>query len=159
MVTEAHVVVNGQSFPLEIPSVENTGLKLVHGFDIVAGSTYDLLIDFSIQHSVYQTGNGAWKMKPVVRCTAMAVTGSISGTLAIPREHVLATAFLHGLFDDASIVTASEANPSSGVFRLAFLPPGLYSVRVVDVPGLLFVAATVEVKAGQDSNLGLIVLQ
>lgn len=159
MVTEAHVVVDGQSHPLEIPSAENTGLKLVHSFDIVAGSTYDLLIDFSVEHSVYQTGNGTWKMKPVVRCTPLALTGSISGTLLIPRADVIATAFVHGQFDDASIVTASEAHAGTGSFRLAFLPPGLYSVRVVDLPGLVYVAQTVEVKAGQDTNLGLITLQ
>ena len=55
---------------LEIPSVYQTGIKLNRPFEIVAGSITKLTIDFDAEKSVIKTGNGKYKMKPVIHVTS-----------------------------------------------------------------------------------------
>ncbi len=68
--TEASLVVAGEegplTVPLEIPSSLSSGIKLNHPFEIVEGMITKLTIDFDAQKSVIQTGNGGYKMKPVI---------------------------------------------------------------------------------------------
>ena len=65
---EASVVVEGEGEPktLEIPSSANTGIKLNRPFEIVEGMITKLTIDFDAEKSVIKTGNGKYKMKPVI---------------------------------------------------------------------------------------------
>ena len=53
--------------PLEIPSAYQTGLKLIHPFEIVEGMITKLTIDFDAEKSVVKTGNGEYKLKPVIK--------------------------------------------------------------------------------------------
>jgi hypothetical protein len=53
----------GASAPLTIPSGE---VKLNREFDVPAGGTTTLLLDFDGDHSIIQTGNGSYMMKPVI---------------------------------------------------------------------------------------------
>ena len=50
--------------PVDVPS----GIvKLVHQFDVKAATTTTILLDFDGDKSVHQTGNGAYKMQPVIK--------------------------------------------------------------------------------------------
>jgi hypothetical protein len=151
-------VLNGQSYPLDVPSGAQSGLKLLTKFDIIAGSTYDLVIDFDAERSIVVTGprqrpNG-FKLKPVLRVAAMALTGSISGTVTNPADLPVAYAI-----SDADTVTSSPVDGTSGLFRLAFLAPGSYAVSISDTLNKTFTQANVPVTAGQDNSLGQITLQ
>ena len=79
---------SGLTEPLEIPSVYQTGIKLNHPFEIVAGMITKLTIDFDAEKSVIKTGNGKYKMKPVIHVTSEIFseeevsTGSVSGTVS-----------------------------------------------------------------------------
>ena len=74
--------------PLEIPSVYQTGIKLNRPFEIVAGSITKLTIDFDAEKSVIKTGNGKYKMKPVIHVTSEIYseeevsTSSVFGTVS-----------------------------------------------------------------------------
>ena len=57
---------------VEIPSVYQTGLKLIHPFEIVDSEETVLTIDFDAEKSIIKTGNGNYKLKPVIK----VVTGS-----------------------------------------------------------------------------------
>ena len=56
-------------FDVEIPSVYQTGIKLIHPFEIVDGEKTVLTIDFDAEKSVVKTGNGEYeyKLKPVIK--------------------------------------------------------------------------------------------
>lgn len=157
-IAAAEVVWQGQSFSLDVPSGAQSGLKLLANFEVAAGSTYDLVLDFDAQRSIVITGprqqpNG-FKLKPVIRVAALALTGSISGTIVNPEALPVAYAIAAG-----DTVTASVIEPASGFFRLAFLPPGVYNVHIADALGRSFLQEQVPVTAGKDFGLGTVTLQ
>ena len=53
--------------PVEIPSVYQTGIKLIHPFEIIAGETIELTIDFDAEKSIIKTGNGSYKLMLVIK--------------------------------------------------------------------------------------------
>lgn len=53
--------------PVEIPSAYQIGIKLIHPFEIVEGMIAKLTIDFDAEKSVVKTGNGEYKLKPVIK--------------------------------------------------------------------------------------------
>ena len=56
---------NGE--PLEIPSVYQTGIKLIHPFEIIEDETTELTIDFDAEKSIVKTGNGRYILKPTIK--------------------------------------------------------------------------------------------
>ena len=77
-----NVVVDGAPHELEVPSSANTGLKLNHPFTIDAGATYEVTLDFDAHRSVNLTGNGRYKMNPVIRVIVNQTSGSLEGVVA-----------------------------------------------------------------------------
>ena len=75
---------SGAACELRIPSGDQTGLKLIRGFTIGAGTTTDFTIDFDLRKSLVappgQTtivdtcGNQAYLLKPVLRAKSNALT-------------------------------------------------------------------------------------
>jgi len=53
--------------PVEIPSVYQTGIKLIHPFEIVDSGETVLTIDFDAEKSIIKTGNGEYKLQPVIK--------------------------------------------------------------------------------------------
>ena len=88
LVLEGEEGEDGPTVPLEIPSSANTGIKLNRPFEIVAGSITKLTIDFDAEKSVIKTGNGKYKMKPVIHVTSEIYseeevsTSSVFGTVS-----------------------------------------------------------------------------
>jgi hypothetical protein len=58
---------DGTSENLKIPSGFQTGVKLVHNFEVVEGRFVELLLDFEACKSVVETGNGKYKLKPTIK--------------------------------------------------------------------------------------------
>ena len=65
---------------LTIPSGYQTGIKLVHGFDMTAGQTAEIVLDFNANRSVVATGSGKYLLKPTIKVT---------GTLNYPLVTVI----------------------------------------------------------------------
>ena len=63
-VEKAVLTVNGQEYPLAVPSEK---IKLIHPFTIVANQNTTLTLDFDAQKSVTSTGSGKYNLKPTIK--------------------------------------------------------------------------------------------
>jgi hypothetical protein len=57
------MMTNGTSVTFTVPSGE---LKTTHPFNVTAGATNRLTLEFDLDRSIVQTGNGEWKFTPVL---------------------------------------------------------------------------------------------
>jgi hypothetical protein len=83
------LALGGAECEMRIPSGDQTGLKLIRGFTIGAGTTTDFTIDFDLRKSIVappgQTtivdtcGNQAFTLKPVLRIVDNLQVGTIAG--------------------------------------------------------------------------------
>lgn len=81
------VLVRGESIPrpLDIPSGEQTGLKL-HGGGVLSvenNGDHHYGIDLDLHRSIIQTGNGGYKLKPSYRLINIEDSYSISGRVLV----------------------------------------------------------------------------
>ena len=157
-IDSAAVVKNNQSYPADVPSGAQTGLKLITSFTVTEGASYSLMLDFDADRSVIRLGPKnnprGFKLKPTIRAVAIAETGSISGLVLNPQNLPVAYAL-----QNADTVTSSVVNSASGAFMLSFLPAGNYTVSIQDSAGFSFSQSSVTVNTGQDTDLGNITLQ
>jgi len=123
--TGSNIVVDGITYPLDVPSGENTGIKLNHEFEIQSGLIYELMLDFNAEHSIILTGNGQYKLKPVIRLVPMVISGTISGKI----NPVSAAGYVYAISGTDTIVTLAE--PILGSFMLMALPQRTYNVEVL----------------------------
>jgi hypothetical protein len=150
--TGSNVVVDGVTYPLEIPSGEQTGVKLNHSFVIEDGLLYELLLDFDAERSIVVTGNGQYKLKPVIRVTPVVISGSISGKI----NPLNATGFVYAISGTDTALTVAE--PITGSFMLMALLEKNYRVEIFSAdPAYNDTTITdVIVVAQQNTNLGTI---
>lgn len=135
------VVLNdGTTHALTVPSGLQTGLKLVGPFNVQAGTTADIWIDFDAAHSVQVVGagnSGKYMLRPTIFCYEKAVTGSISGTLTDAADgSALAGATVHaetldGLGNPA--IARTTTTDATGKYTLDLLPVGA-TYHVVSMP-------------------------
>lgn len=145
------VVVGGVSYPLSTPSAEQSGLKLLINQTLTADIENNILIDFDANTSIIQTGNGAYKLKPVLRTIVTEMTGNIKGSITPTNAFSVVT-----VTSSTNIVYSSIVN-SSGEFQILGLPVGNYIFTVTPLLPLLPVTkVNVVVEAGVTTNLGVI---
>ena len=75
---------DGTVEPLKVPSGMQSGIKLIVNFDVAAGTTKDVWIDFDAAHSiqVVMAGmSGQYLLRPTCWAFDKTATGSIHGTL------------------------------------------------------------------------------
>ena len=65
--TDNSVMIDSIVHPLSLSSEDETGLKVNVNQDLANGGVYTLLLDFEAEQSVVSTGNGNYKLKPVVK--------------------------------------------------------------------------------------------
>ncbi len=149
----SHVVVNGVSIPLEIPSGPQSGLKLNIQSTIVAGVQYVLVLDFDAARSIVVTGNGRYLLKPVIQTVALSISGSLSG-VASPAS---ARPTVWAIIGADSTSTLAD---TSGFFKFKYLVPGTYQVALVpsDPTYKDTTLSNITVIAGMNRDLGTIVL-
>lgn len=146
------LVVNNVTYPLSTPSADQSGLKLQVHQTLEAGVQYSVLLDFDAYKSIVLTGNGTYKLKPVIRTIEAAINGSIQGK--ITPVGILANV----------TVTSGERSFSSNVnlsgnFMIMGLPAGTYAVTVTPVLPLIPVTKSgVTVVVGANTNVGTIAL-
>jgi len=152
--TGSNIVVDGVTYPLEIPSGEQSGLKLNHAFVIESGLLYELILDFDAEHSIVLTGNGQYKLKPVIRVVPLIISGTISGHI----NPVSAAGYVYAISGIDTFGTIAE--PITGSFKLMALLQRTYRVEVFSAnPAYNDTTITnVIVVAQQNNNLGTISL-
>lgn len=145
------VVVDGVEYPLSTPSAEQSGLKLQVHQDLSADIENVVLIDFDAGSSIHQTGNGTYKLKPVLRTVVTAISGNIKGTISPAGITAMVTA------TSSTNVEYSSAVNDLGQFQISGLPPGTYTVTITPaLPLLPTVQTDVVVTAGATTNLGIL---
>ncbi|HEB27302.1 MAG TPA: DUF4382 domain-containing protein [Porticoccus sp.] len=78
----SYIEVDGMQYGLEIPSGDESGLKMNRGITIGAGSSSDFTIDFDLRKSVTQEGTGDYKLRPTLRLVDNLEVNTINGTVA-----------------------------------------------------------------------------
>ncbi len=150
-----NVVVDSVAYDLEVPSSANTGLKLNHPFTIDAGATYEVTLDFDADKSVHMTGNGQYKMKPVIRIIVDQTSGSLEGV----AEPIEARAMVWTTAGDDTVT--AYADTLSGKFRFGMLPAGDYDLNFSATAGTYrdSVLFDIPVTAGQTTDVGTVTLE
>jgi hypothetical protein len=137
------VLSGGGNYPLQLSSESKTGIKIPSGqiaggaFNISAGQTKDIDIDFNTCISIVQEGNGKYRLKPVLHAGEVSTTStSINGTVVDSST---------GKPIDGSVLVTLEQPDSSGIDRVFMstmasatggfvfcpLPAGAYDVVIV----------------------------
>jgi|LGOV01.1.fsa_nt_gb hypothetical protein len=120
-------------YPLQTPSGQASGLKVLGKFTVVAGESTAIVLDFDPTKAVIQEGNGDWKIKPTgIRIVAvedvLAQYGALAGTV-LP-EAVWESAVV-SVYPDSSdqAIASGLVNEEDGSFR-ALVPEGDYHLGV-----------------------------
>ena len=149
----SNVVVDGVTYGLDVSSA--TGLKLNHNFDIKEGVLYEMTLDFDADKSLTLMNNGQYRLQPVIRIIANAVSGTISGVISPGAVRTTITA--RGLAGDTVATVSAVTN---GAFSVVALPAGTYDVTIAP-DGSSYLPITlmgVQVTAQQDMDLGTLTL-
>jgi hypothetical protein len=168
---QAIIIVNGEEHDLDIPSVEQTGIKLNHPFEITSDQITELTLDFDAEKSVIKTGNGKYKMKPVISLSSetysteelQEVMGSVSGTVSYYEsdEGALALAGIGGanieLSGGAYIFGNTTITLEDGSFSLDNVPAGSYILNVY-AESFDDYSQSIEVIAGPDTEVDVVLL-
>lgn len=120
--SENSIVVDGETFPLTIPSGSTSGLKLNVHQELMGGYTYRFWLDFDAARSIHKTGNGEYKLKPVIRMYSEPSSGSIEGfvfpAVALPLVTVT-----------NSVDTLMAIPDSLGYYKISGILAGTYLVE------------------------------
>lgn len=148
------LVTDTDSLGLQIPSGQQSGLKLLVNYDLQAGLVYEFSLDFDAHRSIVQRGNGSYLLKPVIRVFTTNSTGSITGF--VKPDSVLTSILAHNNNGDSA---STVADTNSGYFLLAGLPAGSYTVEFSPQAPFSFSDTTnIPVNVGQVTNLDTISL-
>lgn len=121
--TNNSIVVDDVSYPLTVPSGSTSGLKFNIHADLESGFTYKFWIDFDAAHSIVKTGNGQYKLKPVIRMFTEATTGALDG-------NVLPNVALPLVKMYNSTDTMMAIPDTNGYFKIIGIPAGAYTVKI-----------------------------
>ncbi|HJV91501.1 MAG TPA: DUF4382 domain-containing protein [Holophagaceae bacterium] len=131
---------DGSVHDLTVPSGLQTGLKLTVSFDVAAGTTKDVWIDFDAAHSIQVVATGAsskFMLRPTLRACDKVATGAISGTFTDAASSApLAGAMVFAETLDgtgAPHLVRSTVTDAAGHYLLDLLPVGA-SYHVVSLP-------------------------
>lgn len=149
------IIVNGVAHPLETPSGQTSGIKLNLHETFVAGMAYDIWIDFDASKSILQTGNGDYKLKPVIRAFSSTTNGIIEG-IVLPLAALPVVYAINGTDTFSAIPDPAHAN-----FQIRGLPSGTYTIYI-EAGNPTYTGKwinDVTVTYGQIADVGQIILQ
>lgn len=127
----------------------------------------DIVLDFDIGRSFLFNfyGNYVFDFTPNLRAINSAAAGAIAGvvtdgsTQPVPNAQVSVFGTSPGQPDSAGYLEATGRSDSSGRYRVAFLPPGSYVVRIEEpfLPNLEpVITPGVQVTAGDTTHLSVV---
>lgn len=149
------ITVNGVVHPLDTPSAQQSGLKFNIQQTFEPGMVYKMWIDFDAGKSIVETGNGGYKLKPVIRAFTELTNGMIEGKV-LPID---ALTTVYAMQNEIDTVATAIPNPD-GYFKFMGLPQGAYNLRF-DAANPAYQDSElnpVNVTFGQITNVGDIVM-
>ncbi len=160
---------DGSDEPLKIPSGYNTGIKLVHNFEVEEDSFVELLLDFEACRSVVETGSGKYILKPTIKVietlNKFDVFGDVTENNTDPVLHITGALVSAQISDglSASVVRSTLTSAESGEegrYRILLSPGQTYNIVVysddkVGAPGSekLYSPACAEITVPLDEDI------
>jgi hypothetical protein len=130
---------DGSEEPLKIPSGYNTGIQLVHNYEVVENSSVELLLDFEACKSVVETGSGKYLLKPTIKVidtlNKFAVFGDVTENNSNPVLHITSALVSAQISDgrSASVVRSTLTSAESGTegqYSILLSPGQTYNIVV-----------------------------
>lgn len=146
------IIVDGVSHPLDTPSAQQSGLKFNWNQTLAPNGAYNVWIDFDAGKSIVKTGNGSYKLKPVIRAFSELTDGQIKGYVLPP----LAKSMVHVINVNDTVASALP-NPD-GFFMFRGIPQGNYRVSYDALNSTGYIdeeQPNVSVTFGQVTDLGI----
>lgn len=125
------IVVDGETHDLDTPSAQQSGLKINLNETLQAGIEYEYIVDFDVEHSIVEQGNGGFTLTPVLRASAAAETGIIEGTVFPIIVPTMVTA------TNGNVEVSTYTN-IDGSYALYGLPEGTYTLTFTPAINLGF---------------------
>ncbi|MEW6079787.1 MAG: DUF4382 domain-containing protein [Thermodesulfobacteriota bacterium] len=139
---------------LKVPSAYQSGIKLVHEFEVLSGRTIELILDFDASASVFKAGQSdQYILKPVIKIVDTAGNAIVSGTVTGPNNtegiRVSAQTFHPAATDDKDRVqiAASTLTDEDGRYSM-YLEEGEEYTVVAYAPGYSPACDTFRAEAG-----------
>lgn len=121
---------SGQRFPLFVPSGSESGLKLIRGFTVAAGSISNFTIDFDLRKSVIAPPGQApnYLLKPVLRMVDNLQVGTVAGTVAAALIPAGCSPLVYLFTGSAVVPDDLDAAPAPDLDPLVSVPVRLETV-------------------------------
>jgi hypothetical protein len=151
------VKIDNQTYPLETPSAQQSGLKLNIQHDVSAGILYTLLMDFDVARSIVKTGNNRYILKPSIRTVLQAAGGTLRGFVR-PFSFPTAVLVFRGPNDT---VASTYSSTDDGGYRVRGLTSGSYSLHFMPTDSAYrdTVISGININTGMVTNVDTMRLQ
>jgi hypothetical protein len=128
------VLSDGSYAKLKIPSGYNTGIKLVHPFEVEADRFMELLLDFEASKSVVATGSGKYILKPTIKVIDTINKSEVYGEVTdAETESPITGALVSAQVADGQVVHStltSDAEGQEGRYSLLLPPDQTFNIVV-----------------------------
>ena len=146
---KTYVKIGDDTYPLEVPSGTQSGLKLIHPFEIVEGANTVLFLDFDAENSVIKTGNDQYKLQPTIKILSQGVKGTVVDSDGNPIAGATVSA------SGENVETESFKTGDDGTFEIP-LTEGTYALEITAADYDDETIESVEVIRRKWTNLGSI---
>ena len=135
-----YVTVNGSTFPLDTPSGQQSGVKILGQFEVKTGEINAIVLSFDPATAIVTTGNGNYILKPTgIRidqvASLLSTFGSIAGTIHTPIPNPTFSSWSSAA---VSVVPRDPAAPAiaAGIVFSNFSSPSVWksSLFTINVP-------------------------
>jgi len=118
------IVVDGEIYPLTIPSGEQSGVKLNLNVEVAEDELIEVLVDFDASKSITWTPK-KYMLRPSFRTFTRVVSGTLSGTVKDAAGVDIPNALVEASSSDDTISTVTD---STGAYTL-ILVEGIYDLE------------------------------
>jgi len=151
-----------------IPSGVQSGIKLNVNYDISPNQVTAILLDFNVSKSLIKTGNGQYRLQPVIPAVVKVLSGTVTGTVRdganpLKGAEVKATYTAGGNYAIGTEVNTSTTL-ADGTFKVWALLPGTYTLTASFTDPATNTTRTatktgVVVSANQNVDAGILTVQ
>ncbi|MGM0656015.1 MAG: DUF4382 domain-containing protein [Thermodesulfobacteriota bacterium] len=125
---------DGSAHELKVPGGDQTGIKLVHGFEIFEGQLAELVLDFDANKSVVVTGRGQYLLNPVIKIVDSFNYALVNGIVEDESGNRLPDAIVtaqkigpEGLGEVFTSTLTDDEEGETGAYQM-YLPGGTYYI-------------------------------
>ncbi|WP_319586307.1 DUF4382 domain-containing protein [uncultured Desulfobulbus sp.] len=140
MLSKAEVVVNGQTFDVDLKNVAQTGVKCNGQFTVESNQLCAVTLDFNAQRSFVNTGSGTYMLHPVMSMSpvniAAKVTGSVefqngTGVVQPLPADVVVNVYPQGSAGNPDALSGGAVVQLDGTFEIPVIAQGTYDIQIL----------------------------